>query len=120
MRHQELESIKMSLQEMSTTPVQPPCQVMHSSGPDQLDPIGLVTKTVHDFLHLDRRDTHVCLKQYAKGSMLFAEAGHGSSQLLEPLRWDHKVYMTALLLGLLSLLLHLRCPCMPLVLQDSC
>ena len=82
----------MSLQEMSTTPVQPPCQVMHSSGPDQLDPIGLVTKTVHDFLHPDRRDTHVCLKQYAKGSMLFAEAGHGSSQLLEPLRWDHKVY----------------------------
>ena len=32
------------------------------------------------------------LKQYAKGSMLFAEAGHGSSQVLGPSPWDYEVY----------------------------
>ena len=32
-------------------------------------------------------------KQYAKNCMSSAEAGHGSSQVLGPLPWDHKVLL---------------------------
>ena len=32
------------------------------------------------------------LKQYAKGAMLFAEAGHGSIQVLGPSPWDYEVH----------------------------
>ena len=32
------------------------------------------------------------LKQYAQGSMLVADAGHASSQVLRPAPWDYKVY----------------------------
>ncbi len=32
------------------------------------------------------------LKQCAEGSILFTEAGHGSSQVLRPSPWDYKVY----------------------------
>ena len=56
------------------------------------------------------------LKQYAKGSMLFAEAGHSSSQrALGPSPWDYDVYYDPPLAGPGGLLPRLICVCMPLV-----